>query len=756
MNIKSLIFCLFFVQLTFGQNLFIDKVVTPLQKKQLPFEKVFIHANKSIYSTSDIIWFKAYVALNNNTPSLKTTLLYVNLLDDTGSLVSSQSILIQKGVGNGQFDIGPGLKPGKYFMQAYTNYMKNFGHKNYYLQEIICQGAPKNRDKSKTNQYDIQLFPEGGHLLSGVVNNLAIKALINSKGAVFSGKITDSKNKTITSFKSKYLGMTKLKFLYKKGENYVAKIRINDTIISIAVPKAKKQGASLSIDNSHKSTLKIILRSKENSKDNKYTLLIHQRNKPLSFYTIERKNSLIDPIMINKKSFFNGVNTITLFENNKPIAERKFFIEKENIQSIVKIYKLREEADSITYKLNVSNPKLHQIKAQISISILQTEKIHKQHADIKSAFLLNPYIKGHIENPSYYFDKKNTERLTHLDLLLLTQGWTQYSLNKMISNLNPKRKFNFELGFKINGSVSPLLTSHLGLLTYKNKLIDTVFLNSKKDFAFKKLLFHKGDTLKVTFLDKDNKALRPINIDIDTLKPFSFPSINHSIRNSVFQNSTTAFSYDPYRIKLDEVEVKGKKVNNASVVRKKIRKKHKSNLLITFLEISDKKKGKELKYYLQRRERIRLIPIGRERESALTYDKKRAYLFVDGKYIYSYRLIKSLSIPVNKIETIGIQETSDGRKIVHVYTTQNYKKNITDLFENYIMKNGYDKPKKYYAPIFDNEKSNLTEIDWKPNLESNKKGEVVFKISNKKKNSLLFSVQGFSKEGILINELKHH
>lgn len=759
MNIKPLIFCLFFVQLNYGQKLFIDKVVTPLQKNQLTFEKVFIHANKSIYNPSDIIWFKAYVALNNNTPSLKTTLLYVNLINDTGNLVSSQSILIEHGIGNGQFDIGSGLKPGKYFIQAYTNYMKNFGDENYFLQEIKCQGISRIKAKSNINKYDIQLFPEGGYLLSGVVNNLAIKALINSNGAKFSGEIIDSKNNVITSLKSSYLGMAKSTFLYKKGENYVAKIHINDTIINIAVPKAKNKGVSLGIDNSQKSTLKIILKSKEDSKKNKYILLLHQKNKLLQFYTIERKYSLINPIIVKKKSLFNGINTITLFENNIPIAERKFFIEKENKKSFVQIHKQSEDADSITYKLNVTNPSLSPIKAKISISILQaSKKAYKQATDIKSSFLLSPYIKGYIENPSYYFDKNNPKRLVHLDLLLLTQGWTQYSLNKMTSNLNPVKKFNFELGFKITGSVSPILTNHLGLLSNKNKLIDTVFLTNKNEFTFKKLLFHKGDTLKFTFLDKDNTAFRPVKIKIDSLKPFTFPSVGLFTKNLTFKNSTTTTTsyYTPYNIKLDEVTVKGKKLSHAAIYRKKIWDKHRSNLPITFLEIANKKKAKQLKYYLNRKERIRLISVGQKWVRALSYNKKRAHLFVNERYIYSYELEQYLSITANNIETIVIQETRDGRKIAHVYTTENYKKGITVLFEKFLTKSGYDKVKKYYAPIFDFDNSQITEIDWKPNLESNKKGEVIFKVLNKKTNSILFSVQGFSNNGILINELKHH
>lgn len=92
---------------------------------------------------------------------------------------------------------------------------------------------------------------------------------------------------------------------------------------------------------------------------------------------------------------------------------------------------------------------------------------------------------------------------------------------------------------------------------------------------------------------------------------------------------------------------------------------------------------------------------------------------------------------------------------IAIFTTDNYKKGIKELFKHFVFKNGYDKSKKYYTSAYGyNNEDNFQEIDWKPNLITNELGEVVFKIKKNKTNrSYLFCIQGFTEEGQLISDV---
>ncbi|MDQ1166832.1 hypothetical protein [Flavobacterium sp. SORGH_AS_0622] len=745
---------------TFSQKeSFLDTVIEPLKKNPLYFEKVFLHTNKTSYFIDDIVWFKAYVGDISNKPSLKTTRLNVNLLDVKGKIIQNQQVFIYKGIGKGQFIINDSLKTGVYYLEATTNYMRNFGDDNTFIQEINILNNISVKQTSSKNKYDIQFFPEGGYLLENVENTIGIKSLCNGKGIDYLGKIINTKNKEVATFKSQHLGMTKCNFLYEPNETYSAVVHINDTVIKVNLPAAQKTGMLLNLDNTSPEYIKLSLKTNSNSipeiKKNRYKLLFHQKNNILDYLEIQNLEAL--NLEIDKKNFYKGINTITLFKDNQPIAERKFYVEKE-VQPIVAIEKTTVENDSINYKLKISH--LDQsINANLSTSILPLNALNYTETNtIKSAFLLSPYVKGYIENPAYYFNTKNDNRNQHLDLLLLTQGWTQFTLKEMIADLNPVYKYDFEAGFKLKGSLSTLPANHLALLTTDNIIIDKIFLNGKKDFSFNNLLIYKGDAVKISFVNNNNEAIKPENIQLNNLKNSSLTNVNSENRikqTSILNENSWNEMYTEGSIKLDEIRITAQ--NKRAVDRKKLIKKYQPLVFdigkYYDIEIAEHFKNKDLMYFLNFDQNVKMVTWKGQETYLETGIDKEAILYIDGKYISSNELL-GVSLEIKDIENIMIQ-TVKGNKIFQVFTTQNYQNNIVELFNQYIITDGFDKEKKYYSPIyaFNTEKySNWTEIDWKPDLQTNN-GEVSFKIkSNPQLQGYLFSVQGFAQDGSLISE----
>jgi hypothetical protein len=751
----------FIAIITFAQQTFIDKVTTSLQKNQLFFEKTFIHTNKTSYYANDNIWFKAYVGGLNNKPSLKTTLLYVCLLDKSGEIIQHKNVLINKGIGKGQFEINDSLKTDKYYIQAYTNNMLNFGKKNFFIQEINILNEKRKSEPSDKKKYDIQLFPEGGYLLEGIKNNIGIKSLINGMSYDYSGTIINSKNQEVASFKNEYLGMTKCNFFYTKKEKYKALININDTILIIDIPLAKSKGVLLNLTNK-KRIIDIQIKTNNESltdlKMNKYHLLFHQRNKITNFLEIDSLN--ID-LEIEKKYFFNGVNSATLFKNNKPILERKFYVEKEDEEVSISLKELSTEKDSINYQLKILNTNSKKsLKSNISISVLNISTLNSNETtNIKSAFLLTPYIKGYIEKPAYYFNKKNLKRKEHLDLLMLTQGWTKYSIEEMVEDLNPTYKYDFEIGFKLKGTVSPQLSSHLALISKDNQLIDKLFLNGNKNFSFNELLIYKGDTVNLSFLNNKNIVIKPKKISFDTIKtkpPIKFippKSVALKSEKELLYNKWLPFYYSDSEI-LEEVIVLGKRRRSEEYYKKKALNKKYRKLVFDIGAYYNIELPKESNYslmsFLAFEEGVRLVNWRGIENYLATGANKEAVLFIDGKKQKSDDLPATLEM--EDVENIMVQPIK-GSKLIQVFTTENYKKNITNLFKEYVFNEGYDKIKKYYAPVYDFNKKNKAqiEIDWKPDLITNNFGEVEFKI--KTNSNYLFLIQGITKNGALISNI---
>jgi hypothetical protein len=106
---------------------------------------------------------------------------------------------------------------------------------------------------------------------------------------------------------------------------------------------------------------------------------------------------------------------------------------------------------------------------------------------ISSWFLLESDVHGPVEEPSYYFDTSNPDRLKNLDLLLLTQGWRDFEWKyKNISYLP-------EFGFNISGRVRkklvdiPLINSTVTVCLFNNgkPLVSAVPTDSSGRFILK-------------------------------------------------------------------------------------------------------------------------------------------------------------------------------------------------------------------------------------------------------------------------------
>ncbi|TYP99869.1 hypothetical protein C7447_101474 [Tenacibaculum adriaticum] len=747
-----------------AQSSFIDSVIKPLQKEPLFSEKVYIHTNKEIYNSDDIIWFKAYVVGNKNKPSQHTTLLYVNLLNEKGDLIISKNVLINKGIGVNQIQLPSTKKGAKYYIQAYTNYMKNFGGDNYFFKKITAKGNTK-INKPFKNKYDIQLFPEGGYLLEGFKNTIGIKVTKNGYGVDYSAKIITLNKQEVTKFKNEHKGMSKTSFFYKKGQNYSASVILKDTVINIEVPLAKKEGVLLNLTK-NKDSIKIELKGQfiKTNYDNNYIVLFHQKNQLIDYFQLPKfERREVKTLHIDKRIFLNGVNTVTLFKNNEPISERKFFIEKSNKESAIKLEKISEEIDSITYGLTIydTNKELLNVNASVSVLLDKYYKFNPE-VNIVNAFNLSPFVKGYIEEPSHYFNQKNAKRKEHLDLLLLTQGWSKYDLTKMISDLNPKYKYSFELGFNLKGSLSPVLTNELALISSKEKLIDKVSLIGNNDFNFKKLLIYKGDTVKVSFI-KNNEALSPKKIKMDTVRNFFNPKVKHLSEYTHHSDLDENYFINSDIIKLDEVEVKGKKRSEKYLKKKKFVKKYKSIVWDIGkyypLKISQNYKEEKINLmtFLFNEEGV----IIKKSKGPLNYlsvgVNKLAFLFIDGKGIEPNEL-SNVFLRMNEVKDIAIQPKGRGNKKIQVFTTENYKKNIENLFKQFIIKNGYDRAKKYYSPTLNPENFNeIQELDWKPVLRANKSEEkITFKLKKYEylnQKNIVFYIQGISNKGNLINQI---
>jgi hypothetical protein len=335
------------------------------------------------------------------------------------------------------------------------------------------------------------------------------------KGSKCSGVILNSKNEEVARFRSNPLGIGKFSFTPTSGETYTAKVTLeNSKEFEQSLPEIKQIGVGIMVNNLRNDKAIITLGMNEASwqqlKSQTFKLLLHKDGKVKPIPVVFDTN--IKQIVIAKTDLYNGVNTITLFnDKNQPLLERLFFNHTDALRDFDFYLSQRLiDEDTIAVKLNTKIP-LGENVLDASISVLPSETVsYDPDHTIVSAILLRPYLKGHIENPQYYFKDFSRKKQFELDVLLLTQGWSRYTWDR-IFNLPPKPSFDFENGISVNGFVNSNTQKIESLFLYPTALNKSSFVNIDKNGKFNLKNFYPqvGEMVRFSYLDKKGKMKRP-------------------------------------------------------------------------------------------------------------------------------------------------------------------------------------------------------------------------------------------------------
>lgn len=212
-------------------------------------EKIFVHTDKDFYLAGETVWFKIYyVDASFHQPLDISKLVYLEVLNKHKTPVLQTKVALQKGGGNGSLTLPSDIGTGYYSFRAYTNWMKNFDADFYFEKTLaivntVTEGSGQTNE-NETPVYDVQFFPEGGNLVSGIKSKLAFKGIDNNgEGIDFAGVVVNEKNDTVTALKPQMFGMGSFDFKPEKGSSYKAVISLpNNQQRMFDLPKIYEQG----------------------------------------------------------------------------------------------------------------------------------------------------------------------------------------------------------------------------------------------------------------------------------------------------------------------------------------------------------------------------------------------------------------------------------------------------------------------------------------------------------------------------------
>ncbi|MFA7489468.1 MAG: TonB-dependent receptor plug domain-containing protein [Mariniphaga sp.] len=501
--------------------------------EKVPVEKLYLHTDREYYFSDETIHLKAYLTDSRSgrlIPGAEN--IYIHLIDGSGRLVLEHNLMAIHGQVPGQIDLPDTLRAGGYMLQAFTDYLLNFGEEAFFYKKLWISKtarparAVESRQRNPSNRRmvaDVTFLPEGGAILEGVPNVVAFKAVDrNGYGADVRGSVRDESGREVVTFSTDYKGMGMFFMTPQPGKSYHATIfgfpSFRFSFDSLIV----QEGVKIQLVNQTSRELIVnILSNFDQYEDDLFYLVNMHRGESVFYqpFHISGKSHLLK---FDSQMLKGGVNRLVLLDKNlAPVSERLLFSNTYDVHEV----DIRVSGSSVSTRseisLNLSGGQQHSDPSNLSLAVVHEAAFGGENPsqDILSYLLIDSELNGFIENPTDFFIDSGISALSKQRLLMLTHGWKGYFWNGVpgiADTLNYRQNVGLTLRGMATDKISgqPLHHGEITLVIEKDQ--EMAFLTQTTDekgiFSFPGLLFN--DTAKVYVQAKNEMGRQNTNITL--------------------------------------------------------------------------------------------------------------------------------------------------------------------------------------------------------------------------------------------------
>ena len=660
------------------------------------------------------------------------------------------------------------------------------------------------------DDFSTKFLPEGGALVAGIEQVVAFKAVgVDGHAVEVEGVVQTKQGEKVCEIRTEHDGMGKFTITAKPNEIYIATLSTKDGVSrSFTLPAANASGCVVRL--SPESDLRKLLQVFTTGDYPRANLVAIIQSRGIVNYVVE---DLSHPLRIPLDKLRSGVAQVSVVDkvSRKVVAQRLFFVRGKvasaTISPNVGRFAPRER---VQLDFAVRNSEGNAVKGDFVVSVTDADllKEDKNTDNIFSYMLLNSELKGHIENPKYYFEAEDDQRNEHLDLVMLTHGWRRYQVDALLSGKRPVRTKPFESEQSITGGVKSTIgkTRNTSVMIFRNRseYLGVHDLNSSNRFFITGVDSPDTTTYILQALNRNGSSDR-VRIKVD---PYVYPS-SPTIARSLFQKPKSVSLTEEYmmRSKQTYFEDGGMPVvdiDAVEIVARRIQTYDYSSSLNDFNTVSgDMSRFVSIFDALQRFRQLVVegnnvyVSSSKLTQSAISAshdggdagngdnsdggggtdivevevdmgDKTDLMpaVYVNGQQmdmgvIDAYPMSEVISVSyLDKFESMAAGMSSEtGAIILHVKDINAREKFLINSMAEVIVP-GYANPVEFYAPDYSvqndpNKRDNRTTIAWVPSLQSNSMGDasMSFWTADRSSNYRVV-IEGITADGELLhNEL---
>ena len=739
-------------------------------------ENIYAQFDKTIFFTTEQIWFKGYVFnKKNNTPFFETSNVFAILSDNAGNVIKEQLLFSYNGTFSGSFKLGKQLESGQYHIQFYTNWMNNFTEDEsaFYHIEVINEENSIIRDRTTPDysKINIAFSTGGGQFIEGINNHVGVK-IADCNGnpiPVTEGKVVNSRGEVIKNFILNKSGYGQFN-ITPSTEVYKAVFSINGQIVESVLPKAVLKGIGLEVNNyalQGKTILKLRtnLRTLENAEEKTFTIAIHQNDKSSIFNITLSGKSLEREIIIPSDSLFKGINTIRVLNQElEQVAVRNIF-EFPTDDSGLNLQVQEKLDDNLTFTGKITYP-----NANLSISVLPEKTAATNlSSDIIGAFMINPYCNENIFNAGELLKGATKARRYELDLFLLNQTSGKYDWKNIIAG-GPKKVHDFDIGLTIKGTLNQSISEkkkHRMHLSSPISLISNYSeISPKNEFIFNNLVF--SDSTSMNF-----NLLKLPSVPVDTkvyhqvlnrkrrynkmFKPDGAICESRTIRLNPSELPILATNI----IALDNIDIAGKPKSQL------VYKNRYGNANLRGYKISGEDSGIDLLTYIGSRGfnvqfSMGEVSISGRLKTSVNGQATTPEIYINGRQLITFDELQD--VKMDEVDEIYLNphaivaSIKNNMGVIKIYMKKMDFGNQKSLSKSLMIADGFARIDAFENPLYlstsDKGFENYGVIQWIPTVLTDENGHFKFQIPNTDVKTLKIKIEGFTADGRLISETK--
>lgn len=422
---------------------------------QLPIEKIYLHCDRDNYVAGQTIWFKGYL-LSEFAPDTHSTVLFAELVDASGKMLSRVTLPVVGGICYGQIRLGDSLTTGAYLLRAYTATTLNYPPDFMFKRAISVAGMPSKKAAAPVHPaLTLRFFAEGGNFVQGIPATFAFKASgADGLPQTVQGTIRNSKGEELTHFETYHDGMGSFNLPASEPDQLYAELDGDSTHTHYPLPALQAAGIGFRVvqlrDDLH---FEILQHEADTLFQAAY--MVGQMQHGVVFLQSLRQGTEKLTGTIKAGNLSSGILHITVFNRqDMPLAERLVFINNKEYQLNASL-----QADTVGLAPYAANHFTLSMKDTIvgNFSVAITDPAFNAEEwranTIVSHLLLGADLPGYIHQPSWYFRVDEDSSRFGLDLLMRTNGWTRFNWQQLTAGTNTKAVFKDPGYITIGGQV---------------------------------------------------------------------------------------------------------------------------------------------------------------------------------------------------------------------------------------------------------------------------------------------------------------